>query len=80
MTGASRWSKPSSMQMLMISRRDRAGRPAFFGHDKPVGLGEALQHGLLVERAQCAQVDHLGIDPSPASVAAASSARPTPIE
>ena len=44
-------------------RRDRADRPALFGNDQAVGLGQRSQHRFAVERAQCAQIEHLGFDP-----------------
>ena len=43
-------------------RGDRAGRPILFDDDHAVGLGEALEHRIGVERAQRAQVDDLRVD------------------
>ena len=43
-------------------RGDRAGRPAFLHHHHAVGALEALQNRRLVQRAQSAQVDDLGLD------------------
>jgi hypothetical protein len=41
---------------------DAAGPPPFVHHDGAVGPGDGLQDGLVVERSQHAQVDHLGVD------------------
>ncbi len=42
--------------------RDRTLRPAFFGHHEPVGLGQAFEDCLAVQRTQRPQVDHFGVD------------------
>ena len=43
-------------------RADAGERPAFLDRDEPVGLLDRVDDGLGVERAQGAQVDHLGLD------------------